>query len=52
MLLLYFFAVQSNVFPSRYLDDSFQDKIYSLFLPALTLALPAAATYRACSAPT
>jgi peptide/nickel transport system permease protein len=45
VLLLYFFAVQSNVFPSRYLDDSFQDKIYSLFLPALTLALPAAATY-------
>jgi peptide/nickel transport system permease protein len=45
VLLLYFFAVQSDVFPSRYLDDSLQDRLYSLFLPALTLALPAAATY-------
>jgi peptide/nickel transport system permease protein len=45
VLLLYFFSVQNHVFPSRYLDDSFQDRIYSLFLPALTLALPAAATY-------
>jgi len=45
VLLLYFFAVQSDVFPSRYLDDTLQDRLYSLFLPALTLALPAAATY-------
>jgi peptide/nickel transport system permease protein len=45
VLLLYFFAVQNDVFPSRYLDDSLQDQLYSLFLPALTLALPAAATY-------
>jgi peptide/nickel transport system permease protein len=45
VLLLYFFAVQNDVFPSRYLDDSLSDRLYSLFLPALTLALPAAATY-------
>ena len=45
VLLLYFFAVQNDIFPSRYLDDSLQDRLYSLFLPALTLALPAAATY-------
>lgn len=45
VILLYFLAVQNDVFPSRYLDDSLQDQLYSLFLPALTLALPAAATY-------
>jgi peptide/nickel transport system permease protein len=45
VLLLYFFAVQNDIFPSRYLDDTLQDRLYSLFLPALTLALPAAATY-------
>jgi len=45
VILLYFLSVQNHVFPSRYLDDSFQDQLYSLFLPALTLALPAAATY-------
>ena len=45
VILLYFFAVQNDIFPSRYLDDSFQNQLYSLFLPALTLALPAAATY-------
>jgi peptide/nickel transport system permease protein len=45
VLLLYFFAVQNDIFPSRYLDATLQDRLYSLFLPALTLALPAAATY-------
>ena len=45
VILLYFLAVQNDVFPSRYLDDSLRDQLYSLFLPALTLALPAAATY-------
>jgi peptide/nickel transport system permease protein len=45
VLLLYFLAVQNDVFPSRYLDATLQDRLYSLFLPALTLALPAAATY-------
>jgi peptide/nickel transport system permease protein len=45
VLLLYFFAVQNDVFPSRYLEASPGDQLYSLFLPALTLALPAAAAY-------
>ncbi len=45
VLLLYFFAVQNDIFPTRYLDDTLYDRLYSLFLPALTLALPAAATY-------
>jgi peptide/nickel transport system permease protein len=45
VLLLYFLAVQNHVFPSRYLEASPGDQLYSLFLPALTLALPAAATY-------
>ncbi len=45
VIFLYFFSVKNNIFPSRYLDDSFGDKLYSLFLPALTLALPSAAAY-------
>jgi peptide/nickel transport system permease protein len=45
VILLYFFAVRNDVFPARYLDASLADKVRSLFLPALTLALPAAATY-------
>jgi peptide/nickel transport system permease protein len=45
VLLLYFLAVQNDVFPSRYLDATFGDQLYSLFLPALTLALPISATY-------
>lgn len=45
VILLYFLAVENQVFPSRYLEDSPGDQLYSLFLPALTLALPAAATY-------
>lgn len=45
VLLLYFLAVTNDVFPARYLDDSFLDQLYSLFLPALTLALPISAAY-------
>jgi len=45
VLLLYFLAVRSQVFPARYLDDTLLDRVRSMFLPALTLALPAAATY-------
>jgi peptide/nickel transport system permease protein len=44
-LLIYVFAVSNHVFPSRYLDDTFLDQLYSLFLPALTLALPLGAAY-------
>jgi peptide/nickel transport system permease protein len=45
VLLLYFLAVRTQAFPARYLDDSLVDRLHSMFLPALTLALPAAATY-------
>ena len=45
VILLYFLAVRSDVFPARYIDDTFVDRLHSLFLPALTLALPASATY-------
>jgi peptide/nickel transport system permease protein len=45
VLLLYFFAVENDIFPSRYLEATPGDQLYSLFLPALTLALPAAAAY-------
>lgn len=45
VLLLYFLSVRNHVFPSRYLDASLSDRLHSLFLPALTLALPTAATY-------
>jgi peptide/nickel transport system permease protein len=45
VILLYFLAVENHIFPSRYLDSSPADQLSSLFLPALTLALPAAAAY-------
>jgi len=45
VLLLYFLSVRTQVFPARYLDDTLWDRLHSMFLPALTLALPAAATY-------
>lgn len=45
VLLLYFLSVRNHAFPSRYLDASLGDRVHSLFLPALTLALPTAATY-------
>jgi peptide/nickel transport system permease protein len=45
VILLYFLAVENDVFPSRYLEATPGDQLYSLFLPALTLALPAAAAY-------
>lgn len=45
VILLYFLAVRSDVFPARYLDDSFGDRLYSMFLPAISLALPLGAVY-------
>jgi peptide/nickel transport system permease protein len=44
-LLSYLLAVDNHVFPNRYVDDTFGDQLYSLFLPALTLALPLGAAY-------
>jgi peptide/nickel transport system permease protein len=45
VLLSFALAVNYHVFPNRYLDDSFLDQLYSMFLPALTLALPLGAAY-------
>ena len=45
VLLSYALAVSNHVFPNRYLDDTFWDQLYSMFLPALTLALPLGAAY-------
>ncbi|MBM3672231.1 MAG: ABC transporter permease [Actinobacteria bacterium] len=45
VIFLYAFAVRNDLFPARYLDDSFFDRLYSMFLPALALALPLGAVY-------
>lgn len=45
VLLLYFLSVKNDIFPARYLDDTIFDRLYSLFLPALSLALPLGAVY-------
>ena len=44
-LLSYLLAVENHVFPNRYIDDTFGDQLYSMFLPALTLAFPLGAAY-------
>lgn len=46
VILLYLFAVKWGVFPTRYEPDTVSSQVKSLFLPALTLALPLAATYQ------
>lgn len=45
VLLLYVLSVSNHIFPARYLDDTIPDRLYSLFLPALSLALPLGAVY-------
>ncbi len=46
VILLYFFAVRWQFFPTRYDPDGIYNQLKSLFLPGLTLALPLAATYQ------
>ena len=46
VILLFFFAVRLQWFPSRYEPDTVFSQFKSLFLPSLTLALPLAATYQ------
>jgi peptide/nickel transport system permease protein len=47
ILLKYLFAIKLDWFPQRYIaNDPFWQKVHALFLPALTLALPAAAVYQ------
>jgi peptide/nickel transport system permease protein len=47
ILLKYLFAIKLGWFPQRYIStDPLWEKLYALVLPALTLALPAAALYQ------
>jgi peptide/nickel transport system permease protein len=47
VILKYFFAVQLEWFPLTYVaGDPLTERLKALFLPALTLALPAAAVYQ------
>ena len=46
VIFFYLFAVRWQIFPTRYEDDTVFSQAKSLFLPALTLALPLAATYQ------
>ena len=45
VILFYLFVVKWQIFPSRYEDDDFFSRLRSTVLPAMTLALPLAATY-------
>ncbi|MDW3176330.1 MAG: ABC transporter permease [Acidimicrobiia bacterium] len=46
VLLFWIFAVKWQVFPTRYDDTDFFSKLNSMFLAALTLAVPLIATYQ------
>jgi peptide/nickel transport system permease protein len=46
VLLLYFFTVKWQIFPTKYDDDDLLSRLNSLFLPAMALAIPIAATYQ------
>ena len=47
VVLYYIFAIKLGWFPLRYdASDGFFTRLYQLFLPALTLALPGAAVYQ------
>ncbi len=47
VILKYFLSIKLGWFPLRYVaDSSVLDKIHQMFLPALTIALPAAAVYQ------
>lgn len=46
VLLFWLFAVELDWFPTRYDDSSFGMQLRSLFLPALSLAVPLIATYQ------
>lgn len=47
VVLKYVFAIKFSLFPLTYTaDDPILSRLYQLFLPALTIALPAAAVYQ------
>jgi peptide/nickel transport system permease protein len=46
VILKWAFSIQTSIFPLAYVaNDSFWERTYQLLLPAITLALPAAAIY-------
>jgi peptide/nickel transport system permease protein len=47
VILKYLFSIKFSVFPLTYTaSDPFLTRVYQMFLPALTIALPAAAVYQ------
>jgi len=46
VILFWLFAVQLDVFPTRYDDTNIGTQLWSLFLPALVLAIPLIAVYQ------
>lgn len=46
VLLFWLFAVKWDIFPTRYEDATFGAQLKSLFLPAVSLAVPLVATYQ------
>lgn len=44
--MFWLFSVRFDIFPTRYSDDSFFDRIWSLTLPAVVLAIPLIAVYQ------
>ncbi len=46
VILFWLFAVQLEIFPTRYDDSSIGSRLTSLFLPAVALATPLIATYQ------
>ena len=46
VILFWLFVVQWDIFPTRYDDSSFGSQLFSLFLPAVVLAVPLIATYQ------
>ena len=46
VILLYFFVVRWEIFPSRFVDDDLFSRLRSLTLASLTLGLPLAAVYQ------
>jgi peptide/nickel transport system permease protein len=46
VLLFWLFAIKWQIFPTRYEDDTIGQRLASLFLPAVALAIPLIATYQ------
>ena len=46
VLLFWLFAVRWEIFPTRFDDTSFGTRLWSLFLPAVSLATPLIAIYQ------